>query len=219
MKIIHLIMITFLFFSCRREKDNKNFPVVKQDIKGIIINNCTDSGCARIKIFLNILDQKKMIFATETTSDSMGEFVFPNIDIYYNDEYTYYIQILDGGGTQFSIDGTLMYFTAKESSLYLKPRVTPRFNQLCYNPLISFPISQPDSLYIFFQQRVFHKNVPDLPFSGKITNRSTFQSCTSGYPMGMWTFEIKKWKSGIYTHTWDSLYLGWGDTKTYTVNW
>lgn len=222
MKIILFILSTTLiiFCSCKKDKD----VIALHTINGMVFNNCTDSGLENVTVYLNINDGKSTS-SRQTISDSNGNFSFDGVSIHSSSKYSYAIYIPSksgingGGGTEVGFNGTTLNFNYDEVDMFFKPRVTPKFLFLCYQSNATFPIMQPDSLDIYFEQKTFHKNVPLLPYSGVIYNNSNISSCSSNYPMGKWNFIIKKWKSGVYTTTIDSIYLGWGSTTTYTINW
>jgi hypothetical protein len=212
-----------IFVSCREDKKD---TITRHRIHGMVFNNCTDSGLAGVKVFLQTFkDDKTLVLQRETISQEGGKFEFLEAEIHSSNQYNYALHIESKSGTaaqtpeHCGFDGTTMYFDNNEVNLEFKPRVTPRFLFLCYATDIVFPVKQPDSIHIFFQQRTFHQNVPTLPYSGKITNNTVLGGCTGNYPMGWWHFDVQRWRNGSYTRNYDSLYLGWADTKTYSVTW
>jgi hypothetical protein len=211
------ICVSLFFTACKKDKDT----VTLKNINGIVFNNCTDSGLANVTVYL----QDGQGLNLSTVSDANGNFSFNSVQIHSDNKYSYRLYIPSKSGTgattpeYCSFTGESLSFTKDETNTFFKPRVTPGFLYLCYTSNIIFPIVQPDSLNIYFEQKTFHKNVPNLPYSGKIINSSNISSCSSNYPMGWWVFSTQKWKSGNYTFYKDSLYIGWGGTKTYTINW
>lgn len=219
--IIFIFLALFLFACGKKEKD----IVTHHDLKGMVFNQCTDLGLAGVNVSLNINDSKN-ISSYGTISDLNGEFAFPNTLIHSSSKYSYAISIPSKsgiGGTEVGFNGTTMYFNSNEADTYFKPKVTPKFLNWCFQITPTVFISAPDSIIVTFQQNIFHKNVPELPYKSKQTQtdlQNGFLNCTFGnYPMGLWNIIINKWKSGIYTTSIDSIYLPWGSTKTYTINW
>ena len=210
----------FFVLSCRKkEKDT----ITRHDLKGMVYNNCTDSGLAGVNVSLNINDGKNTS-SYGTVSGVNGEFSFANIEIHSNSKYSYAINIPGNSGTgggAVRLDGTTMYFNYNEADTYFKPRVTPGF-LLFYVYYITTPTTLNDSVIVSFVQKTFHKNVSDLPYKlggGGHGNIAVQSDNHSNYPMGKYDLTINKWKSGIYTTSIDSIYLPWGSTKTYTINW
>jgi hypothetical protein len=214
-------LVHFKFISCKKASQ----PPSYKTIKGMVYNTCTDSGLAGVEIFLEIFRNEKYISRTRQLSSSGGYFLFENVPVYLDNDYEYAVHIPSRSGDvarapgEESFTGCTMYFSGSEADKFLQPPVTPSFLFLCFKANITFPISQPDSLLIILQQPIFHKNVPDFPYTGQISNFSSLESCTSNYPMGWWIVETKKWKKGQFYHYFDSIYLGQGDTKTYNIVW
>ncbi|HAD34516.1 MAG TPA: hypothetical protein DCF44_08470 [Chitinophagaceae bacterium] len=200
----------------------------KQTLNGQVINNCTDSGAANIKINFKTLSKKTAKPTLETITDNNGYFTFPDVDIINSKDYTYalYIPTISGIAankpelTRF--DGTTMHFYHDQAGTFFKPRVTPGFYQLrfvCTTTLTSTF----DTLKLFLSQPIFHKNVPDVPYefsSGAISTQSLMVSGGGdGYPMGKYIIKIIKCIAGNYSTSYDSIYLKSADTKTYSIHW
>jgi hypothetical protein len=215
---LYFFLIGLICFSCKKEND-----IGTRSIEGKVQNLTNDSGFAGIKVFLIEKNKNNIENKLEAITTSEGKFLFPGIFIRESAEFNYTLSIPSvsgiGSNSEVAIDGDVVTIDKADAGKLYTLNIVPRFLALCYQSNISFPIQQPDSLYIFFRQETLHKNIGWLPYSGLITNNSTINSCTSDYPMGLWYFTIEKWKGGTYTKTEDSLYLGWGDTKTYTINW
>ena len=219
MKIKFILVVTLLLTFCvRKSMDNKH-PVSKETIRGMVINNCTDSGLAGAEVLLKISDKDGLVFQTKTLSDNNGEFAFPDIEIDHSNDYTNSVQIPNS--TQPELNGTTMYFEAEQSAVYMNARVSPKFaflNTMCQNNFID----PNDSIKIKYHQKVFARNVPGMPntfFSGEHGSVETSIKGMNSFPMGLYNITIYKWRGGSYSVTFDSIYMGWGDTKTYTVNW
>ena len=225
-KLLIATNLVCLFFSCVKDpKQPEQDEIHPQMLRGMVFNQCTDSGLAGVRVFLEVFYKEKLLQKFETVSGDSGKFFFKDAPIHSSDKYTYAIHIPSKSGTNAknskdaSFLGITIYFSRDETKTFFKAQVIPGFLYLNFHSNASFPIHSPDSINIFMHQAIFHKNRPDLPYSGTLTSSSSLAGTIGDYPMGMWTFEIKKWKNGIYIHSWDSLYMGWGDTKTYTVNW
>ncbi len=217
-----ILLILFLANSCRKEDDT----VSTQTISGMVYNQCTDSGLANVQVFLKINKDNSPFQSLETTSGINGTFSFSNVDIHSNSKFTYaiYIPSKSGiGGGETGFNGTTLSFNNNESSIFFKTRVTPKFLLINVSTIYSNSVSNlNDSIVLIFSQKTFHKNIVDLPYTfgggtyGIIGNSNYSQG---NYPMGLYNIAIDKWKNGIHTNTQDSIYLGWGATKPYTVNW
>ncbi len=219
--IKYLIFSLCIFIiSCKRDNDT----VTTQNIKGQVYNLTTDSGLANIIVYLKINDSRSTN-SFSTVSGVNGNFTFTNVQMHSSNQYSYNLHIpsVSGiGGVGVGFNGTTVTFTNNQANTFFKLNVVPKFFlfTLSFNHT---PItSANDSVVILMNQYIFHKNVPDLPYSlgGKHYGDKSTQSGTIGnYPMGLWNLKIDKWKSGVYTATKDSIYLGYGATSTYTVNW
>ncbi len=225
----NIVIICSIFFllgsSCKKNKDT----ITNQTVSGMVYNQCTDSGLAGVNVYLKINKDNQTVKNYETVSGINGAFSFTNAEMHSNTDYTYAIYIPSksgtngAGGTEVGFNGTSLSFNNSEANTFFQPRVTPKFLDFCFAISPAVVIVNPDSLVISFKQNVFHKNIPDLPYASYRIHsqmQNGITNCTFGnYPMGLWSITIDKWKSGLHTTTYDSLYLGWGATKTYTANW
>ena len=230
MKIFFKITVFFTFLSLIACREDKKDIITKHPITGMVYNNCTDSGLAGVKVFLETFkDDKTLVQQRETISGEGGKFEFAEAEIHSNDRYNYALHIESKSGTAAKLpehcgfDGTTMYFFNHEVDMEFRPRVTPRFLNCCFQLLPPTNVQKPDSICIIPVQNIFHKNVPDLPYTGWIGPNGLLggnKTCAWGnYPMGLWHLKIEKWKDGIYSVKHDSIYLDWKDIKTYTVEW
>ena len=229
MKIFFKITVFFTFLSLIACREDKKDIITKHPITGMVYNNCTDSGLAGVKVFLQTFkDDKTLVQQRETVSGDGGKIEFSDVEIHSSEQYNYALHIESKDGTtsqtpeHCGFDGTTMYFFRHEVDMEFKPRVTPRFLRCCIQMSPLQKITHPDSVSVVFEQRVFHKNVPDLPYTAWYGPyfTGTAASCSWGnYPMGLWQIKIEKWKNGIYSLKHDSIYLDWKDIKTYTVEW
>ncbi len=224
MKHFILILTSSLIFfaSCKKDKD----MVTTHTVKGMVFNNCTDSGLANVTVYLNISDGKNTN-ETQTISDAQGNFTFDNVQIHSASNYTYAIYIPSksgingGGGTEVGFQGANLYFNYDEADAFLKPRVKPSYFS-CTIYCIPIPIkTQYDTIIFHAYNYTLHKNRPtDVYYwgGGGIGNDPSSPNHSS-YPMGKYNIEMDIWKSGLHTHRKDSIYLGWGANTTYTINW
>lgn len=227
-KLIVISCITFLFLFTNCKKDAGD-TITSQAINGMVYNQCTDSGLAGVTVYLKISKDNSELKSYQTVSGVNGNFSFGSVDIHNNSAYSYAINIPSKSGDGATTPeycgfiGTTVTFTKDEVKTFFQPRVIPSFLNWCFVVSPVTNIGYPDSLYISFQQKVYHKNAPAFPYSSKRTQsdlQNGFVNCTFGnYPMGLWNIRINKWKSGIYTVINDSIYIGWAATKTYTINW
>ncbi len=214
--IIFSFSFILLLSNCKKEK------ITKHSIKGIVYNECTNKGLQGVTVYLN--DNHGL--NTSIVTDINGGFIFEDIEtnsLKNNYNYNLLVPSQSGIGStnkeNCRFDGDQINFSLSDIEKEFQLNVIPGFLNLCYSTNILFPIIQPDSIYITFEQKIIKNKFPNIPASGKISNSSTINSCTANYPMGWWYFTTKKWKSGIYSSYLDSLYLDWGGTNTYTINW
>lgn len=216
------VALFFIFFmNCKKDRD----IVTKHDLKGMVVNNSTDSGLANVTVYLTN-GRKKLL---NTVTDAHGNFCFPNVDIHSNEKYNYsiYIESFSGGIssnpalTEIGITGTQMYFKPEEANVFFKPRVTPLFllSQIFCNKTPFTTVN--DSIIFYCTNNTFHKNVPNEPYQwgGAGYGSGNYNNNVGGYPMGKYNLEIMMWKSGVYSTKKDSIYLGWGANTSYTINW
>jgi len=221
--IIVTLIFGFFFYQCRKDKKDE---ITMQNLNGMVFNNCTDSGFAGVKVYFQTIKDNSVISSRETISELGGNFSFSNAEIHSNEEYRYamYIQSKSGIGAtspEYSLfNGTTMYFKKDQTSTFFKPRVTPGFFKLrvAYQGTCNLT----DTVNPTFTQNTFHKNDPSIPYEFTLgTNGSAPNTIVSNdnYPMGKYSIKIVKFKNNAYTTTYDSIYLGAADTKTYTINW
>jgi hypothetical protein len=164
MRLISSIVICafLLFTSCKKDKDT----ITTHDIKGMVFNNCTDSGLANVTVYL----QDGQGLNLSTVSGAGGSFNFNNVKIHSGTKYEYVIYIPSKGGdgaTTFEycgFSGARMYFNHDEADMFLKPRVRPSylfFNIYCNKTPIT---NATDSVRFNCTNYTFHKNVPDYPY-------------------------------------------------------
>ena len=108
MKHFILILTSSLIFfaSCKKDKD----MVTTHKVKGMVFNNCTDSGLANVTVYLNISDGKN-INTVQTISDALGNFTFDNVQIHSASNYKYaiYIPSKSGGYDQSHFEKGIVY--------------------------------------------------------------------------------------------------------------
>jgi hypothetical protein len=225
--IIFSSIVSLLFLQCKKDKKADKDVITIQTLNGMVFNNCTDSGLAGVKVYFQTIKDNSVISSFETISGASGSFSFPNAEIHSSEKYTYaiYIQSKSGIGAtspEYTLfNGTTMYFTKDQAGAVLKPRVTPGFFRIS-TACTTTTINSNDTLKLYFAQNIFHKNVPQSPFSfllGAIATQSSSIDGISNYPMGKYSIKIVKYKNNIYTTSYDSIYLGAADSKTYTINW
>lgn len=225
MKNLFLVILACLLLSvsCKKEKD----IITPRVINGRVYNNCTDSGLAGVSVYLKIIKDNSEYKSYKMVSGTDGNFSFSNVEIHSSSNYSYVIYIPSKSGEQATtpeycrFDGTEIYFNSSEFDVFFKPRVTPGFLLLkvYYSSLTA---TSNDTVITNFSQNIFQKNVPMLPYSlngGAYGNTPLLFDHYGNYPMGKYNITIESWKSGLYTIKKDSIYLGWGSTNTYTVNW
>ncbi|MCC7534140.1 MAG: hypothetical protein IT246_09385 [Bacteroidia bacterium] len=218
---ITIIACLFIFACCKKDKDQ----IILHDIKGMVYNNCTDSGLANVTVYLK--DGKGLNLST--VSDAVGNFIFKGVDIHSSSQYNYNIYIPSKSGTNATtfeycgFVGTTLSFNYDEADMFFKPRVMPRYlslNLFCNKSPIT---DSNDSIMFFFTNSTLHKNMPDYPYrfgGGGFYGTNSYNIGNIGnYPMGKYIIDIDKWVSGVHTYTKDSIYLEWGANKTYTINW
>jgi hypothetical protein len=229
--IIFLIGVLFLCTYCKREKDT----ITTHNLKGIVFNNCTDSGLANVTVYLR--NGNKIL--QSTVSETNGNFSFNNAEIHSSSKYKYniYIESKSGGIssnpalTEIGIEGTAMYFKHDEADVFFKPRVKPKY-LICIFNFQTLKTTKNDSITFKMSQNIYHKNDPSGVYTGgggtaaygdylvsNGNNLVTYSVNTGNYPMGKYIIEMDIWKTSVHTTRKDSIYLGWGANTTYTINW
>jgi hypothetical protein len=216
--------LLFALFSC--SKCEKRDIIARKPVKGMVFNNCTDSGLANMKVYLQTFKGNSLVNSQEAVTGQEGYFAF-DADIHSSEKYSYAIHIpsksggISTGFTEVAFNGTTMYFSKEESDVFMRPHVTPGF--LTYTTeYITAITNKQDSVRVLSEQRTYHKNKPDMPYQipgGSYGDKSFYKDQTSHYPMGLYNIRIDTWKGGVHSTIYDSIYLAWGDTKTYTLNW
>jgi hypothetical protein len=228
MKIFKLLIFSLCLSGCVKKSIPKPTDVVTPtNVKGMVYNNCTDSGLAGVDVYFETFYEEKITSKVKTASGQNGEFTFLAASIHSDELYTYAVHIDSKSGTNApdssyaAFEGTTMYFSSSEAKTFLKPRVTPGFFLLRVVYEKRNPINT-DTLYLNFAQLTFHKNVPFLPYvipAGAFGDLSHQSIDFAGYPMGLYNISIRKITGGTTTITNDSIYIGVAGTQTYFVNW
>ena len=216
-----LLLATLVFLSCKKEQDT----VSVHDIKGMVFNNCTDSGLAKVTVFLK--DGQGLNLST--VSDAIGNFKFNAVSIHSSSEYSYaiYIQSKSGNiGSAPTIDncafrGATLYFNYDEADLFFKPRVIPAFYRCAFYCIKNPTTDKNDSIIFYAKNYTVHKNVTDYVWiiKGQAYGIPPYFNQSGDDPMGKYILEIDMWKSGVHTTRKDSIYLPWGADTSYTINW
>jgi hypothetical protein len=217
MKYSRLILpvLTLLLLSCKRDK------VTTQTIHGQIYNPYTDSGMANITVYL----KENGNTISHTTSSTNGEFSFNNAQIHSQDSYGLYVPSVSGiAGVGVGIEGFNIALDKNRISQYGVYTVVPHFYKLCHTSDITSSIVSPDSFYVSFTQKKIATSSLASNYTYSLATSSHayppgYSSCFGGYIMGLWNITIEKWKSGVHTTTYDSIYMSYGATKTYTIHW
>lgn len=230
-KILFIILVCFFFFNCKKNKTR----IVT--VSGRVMNLCTDSPIEGVKVYLN---------NTVTISDNNGLFFFNNVAINSSDKSHYVVKTeYDSGiGTnQILFNGASGELDKEHPENFITLGVSPGVLNLCYKINNTDSIRPPDSIAVYFEQKIFHKNFPnsiyDWPSNylniGTVhapvlqTNISPWPAtsctgcptanCTGTIWMGKWNITIEKVKSGLHTTTHDSVYVPWKGSATYIVQW
>lgn len=226
---LRILVVCSVFLGIAACRDGKKDVITKHTIRGTVFNNCTDSGLAGVKVFLQTFKKDKaLVQQRETVSGEGGKFEFRDAEIHSSDEYSYALHMESKSGTSAKtpehagFDGTTMYFNSNEVNIDFILKVTPRFLffTLVFDKQSGVSIN--DSIRLNYRQEIFHKNVANLPYSlfAKCNGTTLTQKGTiSGFPMGTWAIEFDKWVGGAHQTVYDSVYIGWADTKLYTVTW
>ena len=212
-----LLLVLLALISCKK-KDT----ITHATIHGQVYNQCTDSGLANITVY--IYENNNSI--AQTTSGTNGNFTFTNVAIHSSSDYSYqvYIPAISGIGGAAGFQVNDVSFTSTNTSQFFVVDVVPSFGDLCFTSNITSPIISPDSFFVLFKQ----KKIATSSISPYVTYTLGTSSyhfipshsyCMGDYVMGLWNITIDKWKSGVHTTTNDSIYLSYGATKTYTLNW
>lgn len=223
LKHIKLLLGLFIMVLLGCEKDDDITENVT--IKGNVFNLCTNKGLGNITIYF-ITETSKSSSSIQTISDTSGNFAFINVSINNSTKYTYYLYIESksgiGGGSEIGFDGVKGEIDKNKLNELKIMGVVPRFKNLCFQINPAVHISYPDTVIVSFEQKIFHANVPQAPYKSKRTTtelQDGFATCSFGnYPMGLWHITIDKTKGGVQTITNDSIYIDWGETKTYTFS-
>jgi hypothetical protein len=156
------LLIVVMYVSCKKEKDT----ITQHDIKGMVFNNCTDSGLANVTVYL----QDGQGLNLSTVSGINGNFSFNNVQIHSSSKYNYALLILSKSGINAQtfeycgFGGTVLGFNYNEVDMFFKPRVRPSyllFPVYCNkNPITN----KNDSIVFYCTNYTFHKNAPDYPY-------------------------------------------------------
>jgi hypothetical protein len=212
--------ISILFFTSCEKKDIETTI----SIKGMVNNFATDKGIGGVKIYFStIYKNKKEVLKMETVSKADGTFVFDNVIKHSSDRYTHSLVIKSVS----AIGTTETYFagagvTLENNKLENNHNffVVPGAKKMCFQLSPPITITSPDTLTVYCEQRTMRKNLPNSVFDVTYTPMSLLnEHCTWDYPMGWWHLTIDKTKSGIRTIVNDSIYVDWGGTVRYTVQW
>jgi hypothetical protein len=217
--------LLFALFSC--SKCEKRDIIARKPVKGMVFNNCTDSGLANIKVYLQTFKGNSLVNSQEAVTGQEGNFAF-DADIHSSDKYSYAIHIpsksggVSGGFTEAGINGTTMYFSNGESDIFMRPKVTPKFLVINLFQIKNNLSVHTDSIRTMFYQLKYHANSNDMPYSfgiGSYGNEPLLAGNVGNYPMGLYFILTDKWINGSHSEDKDSIYLNWGAQKTYTVFW
>jgi hypothetical protein len=157
------LLIVVMYVSCKKEKDT----ITQHDIKGMVFNNCTDSGLANVTVYL----QDGQGLNLSTVSGVNGNFSFNNVQIHSSTKYNYALYILSKSGINAQtfeycgFGGTVLGFNYNEVDVFFKPRVIPAclFYRIECNPIVI--TSRTDSIRYHLYQYTLHKNDIDAGYT------------------------------------------------------
>jgi hypothetical protein len=221
------LVITILSFgNCKKDTSD---PITSQDVSGMVFNQCNDSGLSGIPLTLFIYKNNAPFTNYKTSSVAGGTFTFTTVDIHSASQYSYNIFVQSSSGvgatnqSNAGFEGTTLPFTYDQASGSFQVKVIPHSISLSVVHTYTGAVNNlNDSIHTLFTQNLLHLNSPLSTFSYTgvsygVTGNSTYT--ISNYPMGMWNIKIDKWRSGVHTTLFDSLYIPWAGIKTYSVNW
>jgi hypothetical protein len=216
-------LLLILLNSCKKED-----VIEITTIRGNVFNLCTDSSLANVTVNL-VAQNSNSSTSISTVSDATGDFVFNDVSINHNSKYSYSLNVKSYSGyagLDVGFNGDRVEIDKDNLTAYSILRVAPHFSYLCFQISPSVHITYPDSLFVSYQQNIFHKNMPTsnyrLGFDTPAVQDGypAYSSyCLGNYWMGKWNITIDKWRSGYHSTEYDSIYIGWGATETYTINW
>jgi hypothetical protein len=227
---ISAIILIFICSCTKKEYPNPEpiDSIVIRNIRGMVFNNCTDSGLADIPLFLNVYSDNDLVKKYSAISGDSGKFFFDHVEMHTSPLYSYDIFIPSKSGfvvprrSETGFDGTRMTFSTAESYLFLRPQVTPRIYYLNFH-FEREKESNIDSLHFTASQEIFHNNVPDLPhiLKARIFKNSNNGSGNwgGGYPSGKYKIEITKWKGKDFIIEKDEMYIKFQDSLTHVIEW
>jgi len=227
MKNLIIIIVTLLLFNSCKKSLKDQISVV--NIKGNVKNNCTDSGWANVTVHLNT-NNNGSSNQISTVTDSRGDFVFSNVSINNNSDYTYTVSIdnLDHyiGGVppgDYGHTGVSGEINKDSPGNFLHLGIQGTFYNVNFHLPNGTYINPPDTIKIKMNQPVFHRNMPPNVWQidlGAGTNVNYTQINEIGnFPMGMWHLYITTIKSGVTTYVHDSIYLDMGCNANYNILW
>ena len=115
--LIIVLITTCTFLECKKEPADQ---VTKQDIQGMVFNNCTDSGFAGVKVlFLTYKNGNQLYESVETISDKNGNFLFNNASIHSSSKYSYAVHIKSQSGTN-AADPLFSHFKTQQCILQMQ---------------------------------------------------------------------------------------------------
>lgn len=223
-------MLTLLTFSCKKDK------VHKTTISGVVINKTTKTPVSNLAVvFSSTKDTRRGFLFGKTvtgkyeesklisTTDNNGNFTFSDASIHSNPDYDYqlftssYISLYNGR-TDFG-DAKQISFDKGNLNKFYELEVTPLMDYLWVQLNPTTPIFSPDSVSINFTHKYFYNNQP----SGSTLTTYQLKNGNKAYAlqrdvMGQWYINIYKFKGGVSYNLKDSVFLNYGDTLTYKLN-
>jgi hypothetical protein len=223
------IIFLIVNVSCKKKNNDVADEKIIDTIKGKVINVCTDSGAASVKVFLRTYQDGKVIHVQDTFSDTNGSFEFRNVTIHTDRDFYYSLFIPGKSGgvssnpalSEVRFDGDNTTFYGDSFSEQKKLFVTPGF-ALFRVYFINEDAKNEDTLRVTFTQNTFHKNVSSFPYQFKTGAQGADPNQEDYlwyYPMGKYEVTIKKQTKGLFIEETDTIYLPFGASRNYTVFW
>jgi len=208
-KITFGLVLGFFLFSCVKDKTEEI------SVKGNVRNNCTGLPFKAVAVRFT-----KPEGTESRETDNEGNFDFGDVEVNGKNNYTYKLGISGYSNPDYEFYGITVGLVKDELKVFHQFGVSASFKLLRFVIYNQQNINPPDSFFLSGSQHTLHYYEPDRIDRFEFSSNGFYNGVgISGYPMGWWHITLEKYKSGIHTAVYDSVYVGIGATETYTIPW
>ncbi|MBI4645401.1 MAG: hypothetical protein HY738_02115 [Bacteroidia bacterium] len=216
-------IFSILFLGCNKD------DVETINIHGNVFNTCT--GLSFPDVEIQFLESREHMFGDSETkiwksiTNENGNFSFSDMNINFDENYSYGFYIQTKGDLNSCYFYGIGPFEIDKEKMDINHSIgiSATFDKCTFYLPENVEIISPDSFIFTLQQRTLHNYEPDriwqLIWPSSAFGPPYYRWYFGMYPMGLWHITLDKYKEGVHSVVYDSIYLDMCDTASYVIPW